>query len=48
MEKSMWKMHENHMENSIWRHNSEHMENVVLTMRRIAYGDMITSMCRIP
>ena len=37
-------MHSNHEENSIWRHDVKHVENVMRTIRRIAYGDMMSSM----
>ena len=43
MEKSIWRMHANHVENSIWRHDVKHVENAMPSMRSIAYGDMMSS-----
>ena len=37
--------HAKHEEHSVWRHDAKHVENVMKTMRRIAYGDMMPSMC---
>ena len=40
--------HAHHVENSIWRHDVEHEDTCTNTIWRIAYGDVMSSMWRMP
>ena len=44
--KACGEYHDNHEEHNIWRHDLKYEENAMETMRRVAYGDMMSSMWR--
>ena len=46
--KACGEWHVNHKESSMWRYDSKHVENSIETMWRIAYGNMMTIMWRMP